>query len=333
MYPSNMLNLKGRLELKGLSLDYVRGHMGGNTISLFLGEQFTSGRELEEALVALDECHVPSDEGALIYPSMKERTLTIRIVSPTSKQFISACGGMTQVLGKALIESDLFDRFDLPLSDNPLNLQLDLEGGTQEIEILRDKDKVSRTITKMDSFAGELYTSGMEGMEILGVLVFRIGKFLVINAEEIKKVFPKIDPGSMNGYSREVLFDIQKEARGIDPGIGLDYALYDWNPANKGNLRAVFPHYIPTDHIEPSCGTGTVAIGLCLAFNGELKEHFPESGVESAEIELDFEVGGARTLGGPEISNLTFVMNKNRLRNISFSHDVVELTSRGKVFI
>nr|HPI98397.1 hypothetical protein [Synergistales bacterium] len=183
------------------------------------------------------------------------------------------------------------------------------------------------------SFAGELYTSGIEGMEILGVSVFRIGKFLVINAEEIKKVFPKIDPGSMNGYSREVLFDIQKEARGIDPGIGLDYALYDWNPANKGNLRAVFPHYIPTDHIEPSCGTGTVAIGLCLAFNGELKEHFPESGVESAEIELDFEVGGARTLGGPEISNLTFVMNKNRLRNISFSHDVVELTSRGKVFI
>lgn len=319
--------------MKGLGLDYVRGHMGGNTISLFPGEQFTPGNELEEALTALDELHIPSDEAALIYPGREERNLTIKIISPTTKKFISACGGMTQVLGKALIESDLFDRFDLPRSENPLNIQLKLDTGTQEIDIFREDEKVSRTITKMDCFAEELYRSGMETIEIMGVAVFRIGKFIVINAEEMRKVFPQVDPGSMDGYSRKVLFDIQEKAMTMNPQIGRDYAIYDWNPDHNGNLRAVFPHYIPTDHIEPSCGTGTVAIGICLAFNGELQKHFRDGCSKPGEIQLAFEVGGAKTLGGPDISSLAFFMDDTRLKNISFSHNVVEITSVGKVFI
>ena len=319
--------------MKGLSIDYVRGHMGGNTISLFPGEQFPPGKELEDSLKALDQLHIPSDEAALVYPSDKARTLRVRIVSPTTQRFISACGGATQVLGKALVESDLFRGFGLPFSEDPLVIQLNLDTGTQEIQIFRDENKVSRTVTKMDCFAEELYNSGMETMVIMDVPVFRIGKFLVINAEDIREVFPEIDPESMDQYTRKILFDLQEQAMSIDPRIGRDYALYDWKPMNTGNVRAVFPHYIPTDHIEPSCGTGTVAVGLCLAFNGELREHFPWLAVEPSDMKLDFEVGGTRTLGGPEISRLSFVMDKNRLKDISFFHSAVELTSQGQVFL
>ncbi len=319
--------------MKGICLDYVRGHMGGNTISLFSGEQFTLGKELEEALIALDEKHIFSDEAAIIYPSGKEKTLKIKIVSPTTKRFITACGGMTQVLGKAMGESYLGERFGFSSFDTHQEIFLELDGGNHRIDIFKSGDTVFRTITKMDIFAEELYSSGIEEMSVMGIKVFRVGKFLVVNADDIKKVFPVLDLEKMDLASKNILFELQEKAMSFSQAIGLDYAVYDWNCSHKGDLRAVFPHYIPDDHIEPSCGTGTVAIGVATAWNGELRKNLSGDLSDAKIVNLAFETGGAKNLGGPELSNLSFSVVGNKLTDIYFHHSLVELTSQGKIFI
>lgn len=319
--------------MKGKCLDYVRGHMGGNTISLFPGEQFTPGKELEEALIALDEKHIFSDEAAIISPSIREKTLKIQIVSPTTKRFITACGGMTQVLGKALGESYLGEKFGFTPFGDHKEIFLEIEGSIHKIDIFRQGNKVFRTLTNMDMFADELYFSGIEEIRIMGVRVFRVGKFLVVNADEIKKTFPSLDLDEMDHASKNILFELQQKAMSFNKAIGFDYAVYDWNSVHKGNMRAVFPHYIPDDHIEPSCGTGTVAIAVATAWNGELQDnlsgYFPDTGM----INLALETGGEKNLGGPELSNISFSLAGNKLKDIHFHHNLVELTSQGKIFI
>jgi cytochrome c2 len=70
-------------------------------------------------------------------------------------------------------------------------------------------------------------------------------------------------------------------------------------------------------------------VGIALLESGEFKNHRGLYG-ESACIRL--EAGGGLELGGPDLTDLFFQIEAGRLKSVSFSHSLVEITATGQVW-
>ena len=114
------------------------------------------------------------------------------------------------------------------------------------------------------------------------------------------------------------------------PQAGFDLALYDDHPVRQGNdLRVIFPHSIPKNLIEPSCGTGSIAVCIAALADGFLK--VKGSSGENAALSLQLESGGGYDLGGPDVTRVTLVPGKgHRMEEAFFSHSNVEVTCEGR---
>jgi hypothetical protein len=186
-----------------------------------------------------------------------------------------------------------------------------------------------RTETDMTPFLDEVLASGVERIILGGTAAVRAGKFLVVCADDLAGRLEAGEIAALAPSARIALTEIQAEFLARYPQASLDFALYDLHPRRAGNLgRLVFPHWIPCGHIEPACGTGTVAVCAALAFLGEL----PGRGAQR-RTEVRFESGGGPDLGGPDVTTAFTEPGDGGIRSIRFSHSLVELTSRGKVML
>ena len=104
--------------------------------------------------------------------------------------------------------------------------------------------------------------------------------------------------------------------------------MYDLHPLSAEHTgRVIFPHGIASDHIEPACGTGTVAIGLAMAENNEIDYSEGES------VQLLFESGGTPfQIGGPDITTLKLEIKNRKITRASFSHSLVEIIATGHLW-
>jgi len=305
--------------------------MGGNTIVLLHGYQIEKGRELETTLGVLSGEYLSCHEAGILYPPEDKGDLKVKIVGHASKRFISACGGMTQVLGHALIKTDIGKPYGISIANSKRNIILETDGGMVKLGIEPSfKEKETRVITKMKSFLQEIYMDGLNPMRLCGVHAMQVGKFLVLNADDVRKSFPEADFVKMDENTKNILVEIQKEFLKAYKGGTLDFALYDWHPLGVGNIRAVFPHDIPGGMVEPSCGTGSVAIGAAIVATGQVEK---ESIYRQGVYEISLETGGGSQLGGPEKTTLFIQSNKSVITNISFSHSLVKLTVVGEIII
>jgi len=312
-------------------LDFIKGHMGGNTITILDGKQLPEGRELETSLAVLDDKYLCSHEAGILYPGTDGCDLVLRIVGRASRKFISACGGLTQVLGKVLASTGWAQRFGLdPGSES--TLLLGTPAGLTTIHI-HGKGSASSTETDMTSFLEEIYQQGIEPLVLEGVRSWRIGKFLVIHSDELRIILPDSDIVDLDDETRNKIVAMQKEFLAGSPRAGLDLALYDDHPEREGNdLRVIFPHSIPRNLIEPSCGTGSVAVCIAALNDGtfEMKDLAKSDGF----VSLNLESGGGSTLGGPDVTRVTLVPEKgNRLKEAHFSHSNVEITCEGMIYL
>jgi len=305
--------------------------MGGNTIVLLRGSQIEKGRELETTLRVLSGEYLSCHEAGILYPPENKGDLKVKIVGHASKRFISACGGMTQVLGHALIETDIGKPYGISVANSKTNIILETDGGIVKVGIEPSfRDRETRVITNMKSFLQEIYTDGVNPMRLCGVHAMQVGKFLVLNADDVKKIFPEVDFVKMDEKTKKVLAEIQKEFLKAYKGGTLDFALYDWHTLEGGNIRAVFPHDILGGTVEPSCGTGSVAIGVAIVATEEVeREGIYREGV----YEVSLETGGGSELGGPERATLLISSNKSVITNVSFSHSPVKITTVGEIII
>lgn len=310
-----------------MKIDFVRGHMGGNLIILLRGDQIPVGQELEIALKLMGPNYLYAHEAGILYQTGKQGELEVKIVEPTLPCFISACGGFTQVLGAALIATDLGDMFgverDLPLSD----VLLHTDCGPTMLNIETLNRKAVRIRTDMHCFAEECYEHGVGELRCAGVDVLRAGKFLVINAENFKKVHPGADFVNWDHQTRELLLAIQDHFFTATGEVEPNIALYDWHPENGGDLRVVFPHYVKDDFFEPSCGTGSVALGIALLAGGELTTLLNNG---SSRLILNIESGGGIELGGPNFTTLELEIDSGMVKSVVFSHSLVEITAVGE---
>lgn len=313
-----------------MKLDFVKGHMGGNTITILDGRQMPKGGELETVLEVINDKYLCSHEAGILYPGKDGSDLELGIVGRASRKFISACGGLTQVLGKALASTDWSQRFDLSIQGKRF-IRLGTPAGITLIRITGEGDEIS-TETDMTSFLEEIHELGEETLLLWGVRSRRVGKFLVINADDLLDVIPGAGIQRLDDITRNRIVAMQAEFLSSSRYAGLDLALYDTHPAREENhFRVVFPHSIPDGLIEPSCGTGSVAVAVAAFQEGSTTGSGSRDGSNSQIFRM--ESGGDLSLGGPDISSVTMVIEKEKIKKAFFSHSNVEITCGGSIWL
>lgn len=308
---------------------FVKGHMGGNTIALFRRDSFLSDRKLELVLEALRNEDLACHEAGLLSPGSSQGHLGLAIVGRSSANWISACGGLTQVLGHAFADRTSCEHLGLDLLFPPATVVLETEAGPTPVNLVREGGKLM-VWTDMTAFLEELYRDGFEELVLCGFPTRRIGKFLAIDADVLRNLHPDDEIQALGPRVRQTLTDIQRAFFRHMGRESRDLALYDDRCSHKTHFRITFPHYLPEGHIEPACGTGTVAAGLALFLAGKLEDR------KLARAETDeiiFESGGGPSLGGPERTLLRLEQANGRICRAHFSHNRVELTAVGDVFL
>lgn len=308
---------------------FVKGHMGGNTIALFRKSSFPRNRELEPILKVLRDDHLACHEAGLISPGSSHDHLCLAIVGRSSRNWISACGGLTQVLGRALADEASCEHLSLAPFFAPGSVVLETEAGPTPISIRREGETVT-VWTDMTVFLEELYRDGFEEITLNGFSAHRIGKFLAIDAEVLRTSHPDDEIKTLTSGVRQTLIGIQQDFFQHLGRESRDVVLYDNKTEGEGHFRITFPHYLPENHIEPACGTGTVAAGVALFLAGRLLEH---GLLGTKRCEVVFESGGGPSLGGLERTTLHMEIKNGRICRTRFSHNRVELTAVGNVFL
>ena len=305
--------------------------MGGNEIILLNGEGIPTGRDIEVALQVLYPPNIRGHEVGFLYPAKGNNHLKAKIVGGVSKQFISMCGGLTQVLGKALITTNLRQEFDLSLTDPVTSIVLETISGPVRITIVPNSKKDACIVTDMTSFVKECYYYGIESLNVFNVHVMRVGKFLVANADAIHQAYPDINLENTEPKTLHVLRNMQEELNVLrfSDAPTANFSVYDLHPLSPEHTgRVIFPHGIASDRIEPACGTGTVAIGLAMAESGEI--NYSESG----SAQLLFESGGSTfQIGGPDITTLELELQDRKVTKAAFNHSLVEIVATGQLWI
>ncbi len=310
-----------------MKLDFVRGHMGGNLIILLRGEQIPAGTELETAVKLMGPNYLHAHEAGILYPGSRPGEIDVKIAEPSVPCFISACGGFTQVLGAALVETELGRYFGVDLTCVPVEAVLLTGCGPTELKIDFDGQKALRIKTDMECFVRECYERGVGTLNYGEFNYMRVGKFIVINADHFNEAYPGLDYVNWNRKARDILQAIQHDFMERTGEIEPNVALYDWRPERGGDLRVVFPHYVQDDYFEPSCGTGSVALGIAIFTAGELGRLNP---AESGWVTLNIESGGGIELGGPDITTLEIKIGSESVKAAAFSHSRVEITAVGE---
>jgi hypothetical protein len=311
-----------------MQIDFIRGHMGGNRIVLLCGEQLPEGRELELAVTMMGPNYLYAHEAGILYRTNKRGEIRAKIAEPTLPSFISACGGLTQVLGVALVETGLGSLLGIEKDDLANDIILLTESGPTPLKVEIKDGKAFIVKTDMSNFLEECYEHGFGVIKYDGLAVIRAGKFMVVNADRFKDRYPETDFVNWNSQTRTRLLAIQdyflRETGEVEPNV----VLYDQNPERDGEMRIVFPHYVKDDLIEPSCGTGTVAFGMALVESGELDRLSSKKG---SRVVLKIESGGGIELGGPDLTTLEMEIEDGKAKSAAFSHSRVEVTVTGKV--
>ena len=306
-----------------IELDYVKGHMGGNEIVFLDGSQISPKRYVDVGLSALESPSVHGDQTGVLLKPKGSGDIRVKIVDRTTRSFITACGGLTQVLPKALAETYLGKRFGIRKPMKKVDLETDL--GIVRISLENVEGEIV-AFTDMTKFVDDCYSRGLSQIQVSGVNAFKIGKFLVADANEILKSHPAADFVRMNQAAKEVLIDMQIDLdnQHLMPDANTDYSLFDMYPDDSTHGRVLFPHSIPIGHIEPSCGTGTIAVAVALAYGGR---------ITGPSASIRFDSGDGPFLGGPETTKVEMLLDNGKVKRAGFSHSRVEITSVGKIWI
>ncbi len=315
-----------------MELDFIKGHMGGNTILLFDGRQVKKeSLVLETALKVLDRKRLCADQAAFLYPSKMKNTIRALVVDITNRNFIPACGGFTQVLGRALVETDIARRFGVKVENPSFDVNLELESGSSVVNVHTTKNgKFRRSDSDMTSFARMLARDGVRQVDLDGIRSFKSGYYLVQEASSLKQHYPEADFEEMNTAAVKAISEAQAFFQQMGFSSSLHFSLFDTSPSHGGDLRAVFPHGVLTGNIEPTCGTGSTALALALLMTGEGRD----LGLARGEkLKVKLETGGGPTLGGPDITTVVVEKKEEEIQRAFFSHSLVEVTARGVVTV
>jgi len=309
--------------MPALKVDFVKGHMGGNEIILVHASQIPKQHRVKAALSLMESPGLRGDQVGILEKPRAGGDVKVKIVDRTEKTYITMCGGLTQVLPRALMQTDLGRRYGISRTFKQLALETDL--GIVKISVNKAKGKVT-THTDMTKFVQECYHYGISQIRVAGVDALKVGEFLVVDAQVLRERYADANFEQMDAKEREILISLQKDydKQKFLPRPNSNYSLFDIYPEDPTHGRVVFPHNITNGHIEPSCGTGTTAVAVALA---ETKR------TPNGSVTLRFDSGGGPFLGGPETTEMQMEVENSRVKRAEFSHSLVEITANGKAWL
>lgn len=314
-----------------MRLEFIKGHMGGNTIVILDGKQVPPERVLDLSLKVLGGNYLYSHEAGIISPGGGEVDLDVRIVGRASGKFLTACGGLTQVLGKALVRTGWGKRFGLDLQRRK-TVMLGTPGCVTPIRVFPEREAFT-TETDMTKFVEEIYGLGVEPLTLSGIGAWKIGKFLVIHAGELRKALPGADVENLDDLTGKTIVRMQQEFVSSFSDAACDVALYDNHTVRmQEGFRVLFPHSIPEGLIEPSCGTGSVAVCVAALHNQQGSRAVSGTQESGVSVTFDMESGGGISLGGPDTSRVEMILENGPITKTTFSHNNVQITCGGTCF-
>ena len=326
---------RGNLETK--TIDFVKGHAGFDEIILIYGDQSEPGNELEVGLPLLFKPSLGAIEAGFLYPPEKDGDLRVKMIDSTSCNYITMCGGLTQVLGKAVAETDIGNYFKIKLTEPKTDIILETDSGPIPITMEVADGEVNKVWTNTTSYVEECYAAGVRPVRIGDLHSLAVGiapprlEFLVTRVDELERNYPDIDFWTNSEPSLNTLtnlyhaFMVQEKI----PDKFLYGAFYDLRPESNGNGRVMFRFY-PTNFqekakIEMTCGTGTTAIGMAMAANGDV--------TGDGESRILFEVGSRRVVGRKQMFTELLIRTANgKVVDARFSHSLIELLASGKIY-
>lgn len=306
------------------TIDFIKGHMGGNEIILLYGDQVPKGEEIQLAQKLLSRPNIRGDETGFFYKLEKGGDLKVKIAEIGESQFIPMCGGLTQVLGVALLETDFAEHFGIKVEEPTTKITLETDVGFIPLEIENKAGTVTRVWTHMKAYVDYCYKLGVQPVRVLGVDAMKVGYYLFVNGDAVKNVYDDVDFEEMNESALQTLTKMSSEFRAQLYNTPAALCLYDLHPEHRGDARAVFPCNIPIGHIEPSCGTGTTAIGIAMIEHREIR-------IKEGAAKALIECGGKPTLGGPNIAEFRATVKNGKVVNAKICHNLIEILATGKI--
>jgi diaminopimelate epimerase len=306
-----------------LKVDFVKGHMGGNEIILVHGDQIPTQDYIKASVYLMESPSVHGDQVGILEKPQQGGDVKVKIVDRTYKDYITMCGGLSQVLPRAFVETDLGKRYGIGEGFKELAVETDL--GIVNISVKKTNGKM-KTYTDMTKFVEECYLYGISPIKVAGVDSLKVGKFLIADAQKIRGKYPGISFEELDAKAVEILLSMQKDfdRQHLCPNPNADYSLFDIYPNEPTHGRVVFPHNLTSGHIEPSCGTGTIAVAIALAETKRTK---------NGPVTIRFDSGGGHCLGGPETTEVHMEVDNAKVKHAEFSHSLVEITATGKAWL
>jgi len=308
-------------------MEFIKGHMGGNQIILINGDEINPGEELKTALKALDSKSIGGHQAGII-GKFRDGVLPVKIVRYSWRDFIPACGGLTQVLGVALIEGGAAERYGITVKQSPLKVTLGFDCGPVPLEIHFDNKGVKKVETDLSSFIGECEKEGIEVVNLDGFKAYKSGNFFVVDGDAIGKAYPDSNFHIMDDETKKIFNKVQKQFQQKIGDETWNAALYDFYSSNQADVRVLFPHRLSMGHVETACGTGSIALALALVKLANFRPY-----VEDSVVTLLFETGGDNILGGDEITTVKITEESGKIVKAVFSHSVVEMIAKGELYI
>src|SRR5882724_5926751 len=257
------------------ALYYLKGHCGWDVLSLLLAEEIPRAEQLDTALKVIDPPIDGGIEVGLLGRTATPGDIRLRITDTSTRKWLTMCGGMTQVIGKALIETRLRDYFAIDTAAPVVNVRLITDACVIPMAIEVSAGKAVRVTSHMESYLDLTYSIGVRPIELSGVRALDVGEYLLIRVQDLEAAHPGIeftrrDPGPHLDIINESLRQYGAKHRRSAGDLAI---LYDDRPEGPGQFR-LFPRFLDATAAripyEFQCGTGTVATAVALAHTGRL---------------------------------------------------------------
>jgi len=322
-------------------IDFVKVHAGWDEVVFLHGVQLPEGEELKIGLSLLRRPSLRGTEVGILYKPDGDGDLKVKILDITTNSYIDMCGGLTQALGKALIETDIGSRYGMRISEPRTRFTLETEAGLFPIEIDAKNGVATKITTDMQAYVEKRYRHGVCSIKVRGVNAVNVGiepsrmEWLVFDLDDLKNKYPEVDFWRKDRSTLDVLKGLY-EAFIEEHNLGASFlygALYDTHPEGGGDARLLF-RFLPTmytpyyreDGCEEACGTGTIAVGMAM---------IEKADIQDSEREVLFELGSKRLIHKSQqvLTELRMKVREGRVSDAKFSHSLVEVVASGQVHV
>src|SRR5262245_36874913 len=133
-------------------LYYLKGHCGWDMLSLLIADEIPEAEQLDTAFKVLDAPIYGGIECGLLGRTNTPGDIRLRFTDTSTRKWLYMCGGMSQVIGKALIETRLRDHFGIDTSSPMVKVRLITDGCVIPLTVEVKNGKATRVTSHMESY-------------------------------------------------------------------------------------------------------------------------------------------------------------------------------------